>query len=193
MIIVGQTLVSEDIADVRFACDCASCLGSCCVEGDAGAPLLESEIEELKNNISEIIPYMRPEGIEVINNIGVYESDLEGVKGTPLVNKKECAFVVFRGKMATCAIEKAWEQKKIKFQKPISCHLYPIRIIDYTDFDAVNYHKWDICKKALINGRENNIHLFEFLKNPLIRKYGEDWYNELCLIVDYMKTQKSKH
>jgi len=193
MIIVGQALVSEDIADVRFACDCASCLGGCCIEGDAGAPLLDDEIMELQSSLSEIIPFMRPEGIKVIENTGVYELDPEGVKGTPLVNGKECAFVVFHGNIATCAIEKAWRQKKIQIQKPISCHLYPVRTINYTEFEAVNYHKWHICKNALVNGHESNIYLYEFLKIPLIRKFGKDWYEELCMIIDYMKNQKSKH
>jgi hypothetical protein len=192
MIIVGQTLVSEDIADVRFACDCDSCLGGCCVEGDAGAPLLGNEIEELRDHLGLIMPYMSAEGIEVIKSCGVFTTDSEGIKGTPLVNARECAFVTYRGEVATCAIEKAWEEKKIAFRKPISCHLYPIRTIDYTEFEAVNYHKWDICKKALQKGRANNIYLFEFLKEPLIRKYGEDWYNELVLIIDYLKKKKSK-
>jgi hypothetical protein len=118
--------------------------------------------------------------------------DPEGVKGTPLIKGRECAFVVYKGKVATCAIEKAWEQKKIPFHKPISCHLYPIRTINYTDFEAVNYHEWDICKKALLSGRENNMYLFEFLKEPLIRKYGEAWYEELVMIIEYLKKKKLK-
>lgn len=191
MIIVGQTLVSEDIADVRFVCDCDSCLGGCCVEGDAGAPLTGDEIVELRDYLSQILPYMCREGIEVVNSSGVFTTDSEGIKGTPLVNGRECAFVVYRGEVATCAIEKAWEEKKIGFRKPISCHLYPIRTIDYSEFEAVNYHKWDICKKALQQGRINNIFLFEFLKEPLIRKYGQDWYDELVLIIDYLKKKKS--
>jgi hypothetical protein len=192
MIIVGNTLVSEDIADKRFACDCDSCLGGCCVEGDAGAPLLESEIQEIADHISLIKPFMCAEGIAVIAKTGVVAIDPEGVKGTPLVNDRECAFVVYRGKVAMCAIEMAWEQKKITFRKPVSCHLYPVRTTDYTDFEAVNYHEWDICKKALQKGRENNIYLFEFLKDPLIRKYGQAWYDELVMIIDYLKKKKSK-
>jgi hypothetical protein len=192
MIIVGNTLVSEDIADVRFQCDGSACLGGCCVEGDAGAPLLDKEVQELSNHIEAIKPFMREEGVDVVTKTGVVAIDPEGVKGTPLINGRECAFVVFRGKVASCAIEKAWEQKKIPFQKPISCHLYPVRISDYSEFEAVNYHKWDICKKALISGRENNVYLFEFLKVPLIRKYGEAWYEELVMIIDYLKNKKSK-
>jgi hypothetical protein len=192
MIIVGATLVSEDIADIRFACDCNSCFGGCCIEGDAGAPLLESEILELTTHISLIKPFMCAEGIDIIEQTGLVAIDPEGVRGTPLINGRECAFVIYRGNIALCAIEKAWEQKKIPFRKPISCHLYPIRTINYTDFEAVNYHKWDICKQALRNGREKNIYLFEFLKDPLIRKYGEAWYEELVLIIDHLKKQKSK-
>jgi hypothetical protein len=192
MIIVGNTLVSEDIADVRFACDCQACLGSCCIEGDAGAPLLPEEIQELTDHISHIKPYMRPEGIAVIEQSGLVAIDPEGVKGTPLINNRECAFVIYRGRVATCAIEKAWEQKRIPFRKPLSCHLYPIRITNYTEFEAVNYHKWEICRRALQNGREKNIYLFEFLKDALVRKYGEAWYAELLMIIDHLKTQKSK-
>jgi hypothetical protein len=135
---------------------------------------------------------MSANGIEAISNSGVVATDPEGDKVTQLINGRECAFVVYKSKIATCAIEKAWEQKKIPFRKPISCHLYPIRITDYTEFEAVNYHKWDICKKALITGRENNIYLFEFLKEPLVRKYGETWYDELVMIIDYLKKKKSK-
>jgi len=192
MLIVGSTLVSEDIADVRFVCDCASCLGACCIEGDAGAPLLDSEVLEIKEHIEEIKPFMRAEGLSAIQKNGLVAIDPEGVKGTPLVNGRECAFVIYHGSMALCAIEKAWEQKKLSFRKPVSCHLYPIRITNYTDFEAVNYHKWDICKKALTKGRESNTYLFEFLKEPLIRKYGESWYKELLLIIDYLKTKGSK-
>jgi hypothetical protein len=192
MIIVGNTLVSEDIADVRFACDCDACLGGCCIEGDAGAPLLESEISDITRHIEHIKPFMSAEGINVITQSGLVAIDPEEVRGTPLINGRECAFVIYRGKVAMCAIEKAWEQKKIPFRKPVSCHLYPIRTINYTDFEAVNYHKWDICKQALLNGREKNIYLFQFLKDALIRKYGEAWYEELVLIIDYLKKQKSK-
>lgn len=192
MIIVGDTLVSEDIADIRFACDCDACLGGCCIEGDAGAPLLENEIQEITRNIEAIKPFMRAEGLNAITQSGMVAIDPEGVKGTPLVKGRECAFVIYHGKVAMCAIEKAWEQKRISFRKPISCHLYPIRTIDYTEFEAVNYHKWDICKQALVNGRQKNIYLFEFLKDSLIRKYGEAWYEELVLIIEYMKKKKSK-
>ena len=163
------------------------------MEGDAGAPLAESEIEELADHISDIIPFMRTEGVDVINRVGVFALDSEGVKGTPLVNGKECAFVVFHGDIATCAIEKAWEMKKIGFQKPISCHLYPIRITDYSEFEAVNYHKWEICKKALEKGREKKVYLYEYLKSALIRKYGDDWYQEMILIIEYMKSKKLKY
>jgi hypothetical protein len=192
MIIVQHTIVSEDVADVRFVCDCEVCMGACCVHGDAGAPLSDDEIREISDNIKAITPFMRQEGIDVIDSVGVFALDAEGVKGTPLVNGKECAFVVFDGEVALCAIEEAWEQKKIGLQKPLSCHLYPVRTINYTEFEAVNYHKWDICKKALEKGRKENVYLYEFLKAPLIRKYGKDWYGELELIVDHLKKKNLK-
>lgn len=192
MIIVGSTLVSEDIADVKFVCDCSKCFGGCCIEGDAGAPLTDVEIQLITDHLKDITPFMSAQGIDAVKQTGVFTLDPEGVKVTPLVNNKECVFVTYRGQVATCAIEHAYEQKKIKFQKPVSCHLYPIRITDYTDFEAVNYHKWDICKKALQKGKEENVYLYKFLKDALIRKYGEAWYDELSLIVDYMRKKKSK-
>lgn len=184
-------MVSDDLADVRFVCDCSACLGGCCVHGDAGAPLTDLEIGQLTDHLTKIIPYMRREGVKTVNTFGVFVTDVEGVKGTPLINGKECAFVNFHGEVAICSIEKAWEQKKIPFRKPVSCHLYPVRITDYKDFEAVNYHKWDICKPALVNGRKAKVFLFEFLKDALIRKYGEDWYAELEQIIQYMKQKKS--
>jgi hypothetical protein len=110
---------------------------------------------------------------------GVFDYDSFGNFVTPLVNDRACAFVFYKDGIAGCVFEKAFNDKKISFKKPVSCHLYPIRLSKYTDFEAVNYHEWHICRPALINGKENNTPLYRFLKEPLIREYGELWYKEL--------------
>jgi hypothetical protein len=181
MISIDNTIISDDLNEVCFVCDLKKCKGACCVEGDAGAPLDTEEISILEDEIEVIKPYMRAEGITVVDEVGVFEMDAWGNMVTPLVNKRECAFVYFEEDIAFCAIEKAWEMKKLKFQKPISCHLYPVRINRYTDFDAVNYQRWHICEKALVNGKRLNVKVYEFLKEPLIRKYGLKWYKELLI------------
>ncbi len=179
MISIENTIISDDLNDVCFACDLKKCKGGCCVEGDGGAPLDAEEISILEDEIEVIKPFMRAEGIAVIEQTGVFVCDTDGNMVTPLVNNRECAYVYFENDIAFCAIEKAWELKKLKFRKPISCHLYPIRIKCYNDFDAVNYQFWNICEKAVINGKRLNVKVFEFLKEPLIRKYGLKWYKEL--------------
>ena len=190
MIAIDQTLISDELGSIRFACDLPACKGQCCVDGDAGAPLDEEEISILEDNIDEIKPYMTPEGIEQVESTGVFDYDMFGMYVTPLVNGRECAFVYRENGIALCAIEKAYKEGKTTFLKPVSCHLYPVRISKYNDFDAVNYNEWHICKPALLNGKKNNIPLYIFLKDSLIRKYGEDWYNEL---VDSLNEAKSKH
>ena len=179
MLVIDNILVSEEIRDIRFCCDLEKCLGSCCVEGDAGAPLEEEEISMLEDDIEFIKPYMPEKGVEVIEKHGVFDYDAFGEFVTPLINDKDCAFVYYENNIAKCAIEKAFEEGKISFQKPISCHLYPIRIIKHENFEAVNYHKWYICQSACTLGKKLELPLYKFLKDPLIRKYGEEWYGKL--------------
>ncbi len=184
MIIVDNVLVSDDVKDIKFACDLKSCHGDCCVEGDAGAPLEEDEISIIEDNLEKIKPFMTSEGIEVIDKYGVFDYDVDGEYVTPLVNNRECAFVYFEKGIALCAIEKAWIEKKIKFRKPVSCHLYPIRLDKVGDRIAVNYHRWHICVPALQKGRSEGEPLYKYLKEPLIRKFGENWYNKLLQAVE---------
>lgn len=192
MLIIENTLITEELAECKFCCDCIICKGICCVEGDAGAPLEEEEIKILTKSIKEIYKFITPEGIESIEQQGVFVLDPEGKKVTPLINGKECAFVVYKNGIANCAIEIAYRKKKISFQKPISCHLYPVRTIDYSDFHSVNYHQWHICKTALKKGEKEGIYLYEFLKIPLIRKFGKAWYEELVKISKYMQDKKKQ-
>ena len=179
MISIDNTIISDDLKEICFVCDLKKCKGACCVEGDAGAPLDEEEISLLEDEIEAIKPFMTDSGIAEIEQTGVFDYDALGNYVTPLVNHRECAYVYFEEGIAKCAIEKAWELKKTIFRKPVSCHLYPVRISKYKDFEAVNYHKWYICEKALINGKRLNIRMYQFLKEPLIRKYGLKWYREL--------------
>ena len=180
MIQIDDKLISEDLFSEEFVCNLAKCKGICCVEGDAGAPLDEDETKILDEIYPKIKPYLRPEGIQAIEEQGTYTLDFEGDLVTPLVNNAECAYVIFDEKGYTkCAIEKAYENGVIDWQKPISCHLYPIRITEYSNFSAINYHEWDICSDACTLGKELGVKVYQFLKKPLIRKYGEEFYQTL--------------
>ena len=180
MIQIDDKLISEDLFSEEFVCNLAKCKGICCVDGDAGAPLDEDETKILDEIYPKIKSYLRPEGIQAIEEQGTYTLDFEGDLVTPLVNNAECAYVIFDEKGYTkCAIEKAYEDGVIDWQKPISCHLYPIRITEYSNFSAINYHEWDICSDACTLGKELGVKVYQFLKKPLIRKYGEEFYQTL--------------
>ena len=179
MIQVEDQIVSLNVFKKHFVCDLNQCKGACCVEGDSGAPLLEEEKEILTEIYEKVKPYMMEGGVETIENFGVSIYDSEGDLTTPLINNRECAFVFYEHGTAKCAIEKAYLDGKIDFKKPISCHLFPIRIKEYKDFDAVNYEEIKVCKPACECGSKLKIPLYVFLKEPLIRKYGDSWYKEL--------------
>ena len=160
----------------------------CCVYGESGAPLEEEEVAILEQIYSKVKPYMTPAGIKVVEKQGVFETDFDNDKVTPLIgNSEDCAFIYKEGGIIYCAIEKAYLNGEIAFHKPVSCHLYPIRITKYTDFEAVNYHQWNICNDALRLGKKGKTPLYVFLKNPLIRKYGAEWYKQLCLAAEHLK------
>lgn len=179
MLIIDDIMVSDDLYLVKFVCPVEKCLGACCVEGDAGAPLEEEEISQLEDYLVEIMNLMIPEGIEAVNESGVFDYDIDGSYVTPLIRGGDCAFINFTDGIAWCAIEKAYEEGKIPFRKPISCHLYPVRLTQIGDSEAVNYHKWQICNVAVEKGTSEGIPLYVFLKDPLIRRYGEGWYEKL--------------
>jgi len=181
MIAIDKTLISEDLLDKKFVCDLNACKGACCVAGDSGAPLDKDELPILESVLDEVKPYMVKKGIKAIEKHGAYVVDSDGDYTTTLVSEgAECAFVYFdEKKIAKCAIEKAHQEGKINWQKPISCHLYPVRITEHKNYDAVNYHKWDVCKPACSCGEKLNVPVYKFLKTPLIRKYGKDWFKQL--------------
>jgi hypothetical protein len=181
MIAIQNTLVSEDLLDKKFVCDLNTCKGQCCVAGDSGAPLDKEELEILEGVAEKVKPYMTKKGVKAIEKKGTWVKDSDGDYTTTLVSEgAECAFVFFdKQKIAKCSIEQAYLDGKIKWQKPISCHLYPVRITKHKNYDAVNYHKWDICKPACECGAKLNVPVFQFLKEPLIKKYGKSWFDEL--------------
>lgn len=179
MIEIDNTLTSLDVVECRFVCDLNACKGACCVLGDSGAPLDENEASLLEDIYPEIEGYLRPESREAIAQLGKWVIDSDGDIVTPLVNGQECAYTIFEGDIAFCGIEKAYNDGRIKFRKPISCHLYPVRLKQIQNITGLNYHRWDICQHAISLGKKLDVPVYVFLKEPLIRKFGEDWYNQL--------------
>ena len=192
LISVGNCLVSREVLEEEFVCNLSACKGACCVEGDAGAPLTSEEVEILEHEYKNIQPFLRIEGQMAVESQGtsvVDPSDDEMV--TPLVAGKECAYVIFDDNGVTkCGIEKAWEEGATSFRKPVSCHLYPIRIQEYEEFEAVNYHEWQICSAACELGQSLKVPVYQFTRDALIRKYGPDWYAELKEVAEVWTQEK---
>lgn len=177
---LGKTIISEEIIENDFVCNLSACKGACCVEGDAGAPLEENEIQILKEIYPKVKPFLREEGIKVIEEQGTFITTDLGELETPLIDGADCAYVIFDNKgTALCGIEEAYNKGVIDWKKPVSCHLYPVRVKDYSEFSAVNYNKWHICDPACSLGEELQVPVYKFVKEALIRKFGEDWYEEL--------------
>ena len=192
MLIVGNILVSEDILEKKFVCDLNACKGACCVQGDAGAPLSEEETGILEEEYENFKAYIRPEGREAVSREGAFTIDSDGDLVTPLVGNKECAYTIFDSNgIASCGIEKAWLDGKTSFRKPISCHLYPIRVKKLVDIEALNYHSWDICKPACQCGSRLEVPVYRFLKDALIRAYGDVWFEQLEEIAQEWNKQKN--
>ena len=180
MLQIKDTLVSLDLVERFFLCDLNSCLGECCIEGDAGAPLTEEEAKKIEALLPEIWEDLLPQAQDEIKKNGVSYIDEEGDRVTTIVDGKNCAFTCYgEGGMCYCAIEKAYREGRVDFYKPISCHLYPVRLKEYATFTAVNYHRWKICKCAEVLGRKEGVRVYQFLKEPLIRRFGTEWYEEL--------------
>lgn len=179
MLQIGNHLVSEAIFSEEFQCELGKCKGKCCIEGDLGAPLDVQELAVLQDIYPKIKQLLRKEGISAIEEQGTYiEYEDEGYY-TPLVDGKECAYVVFEQGIALCGIEKACKQGLIDFPKPISCHLYPIRLWQKNEIIGINYEEWDICQCACQKGKEQKIPVFQFLKEAIVRRFGSDFYEEL--------------
>ena len=180
MIPIENTLVSEDIIKEEFVCNLSICKGECCVAGEAGAPLDEEEVAILTENKETIFPHLSPAGRAAIDQQDVAVKGYDGGWETPLIDGKECAYTVFSSNgVAKCGIENAYKAGNISWKKPISCHLYPIRIKKFSSFTAVNYHRWDICSAACEFGKSLKIPVYQFLKDSLVRKFGLSWYEKL--------------
>ena len=186
---LGKTLVSEEIVEKDFVCNLSACKGACCINGDAGAPLEKEETKILEEIYPKIKSFLRKEGIDAIEKQGTWVTGDFGELETPLINEADCAYVIFDKKnTALCAIEEAYNQGVIDWKKPVSCHLYPIRVTDYNEFSAVNYNKWEICDDACTLGKELQVPVYKFVKQALVRKFGEDWYSELEKVAEnYLK------
>lgn len=181
MILIENTVISDDIVDEFFVCELSKCKGACCVEGDLGAPLEAVELEVLKAEYENIAPYLTETGRQAIASQGNYVRDWEGDYSTPTLGNRECAYAIYdqRG-ILKCGIEQAFFAGETDFRKPISCHLYPIRVTKYEQYHALNYDRWHICAPACDHGAALKVPVYQFLKQPLIRAYGEEWYAELC-------------
>ncbi|MDE6643647.1 MAG: DUF3109 family protein [Muribaculaceae bacterium] len=182
MLEIKDTLVSLDLAERFFCCDLEKCLGQCCIEGDAGAPITEEEQAKIEKLLPEIWDDLLPAAKSEIEENGVAYIDEEGDLVTSIIDGKNCVFTTYgEGGMCLCAIEKAYREGRVDFKKPSSCSLYPVRLTKYPSFTAVNYHRWKICRCAEVLGRANNIRLYRFLEGPLTDYFGKEWYDELTL------------
>jgi hypothetical protein len=180
MIQIQDTLVSLDILEESFICNLAVCRGICCVEGESGAPVEEDEVTLLEEALPSVWDDLSPRAQEVINKQGVVYLDREGEFVTSIVEGEDCVFTCYdENGYCKCALEKAYREGKTDFYKPVSCHLYPVRVAKYQGFRAVNYHRWEVCRAAVQLGRKKGEKVFRFLKEPLIRKFGEEWYRQL--------------
>lgn len=190
MIQIDDTIISIDCLSEKFCCDLDACAGTCCIEGDAGAPVDLDEVEQLEAALPIVWNDLSASAQTVIDKQGVVYTDEEGDLVTSIVNGKDCVFTCYDEKgCCFCALEKAYRAGKTDFYKPLSCHLYPIRLKKIGDMTALNYHRWDVCKAAVCKGEQLNLPVYRFLKEPLIRRFGEAWYDELEKAVEELKEQ----
>lgn len=181
MLQIKDALVSLDLIEEFFLCDLDKCLGECCIEGDAGAPITEAEYQRLKDIKDVVWDDLLPAARQRIAEAGVGYVDEEGDLVTQIVDGRNCVFTTYGpGGKCLCAIEKAYREGRTDFRKPISCYLYPLRLTEYPTFTAVNYHRWKICKCATVLGRSKGVRLYQFMREPLIERFGQEWYDELC-------------
>ena len=192
---VGDVLLSSEILTEKFCCDLSVCKGECCVEGDAGAPVTLDEVAEIEECLDEVWGDLSASAQAVIDKQGVAYMDQEGDLVTSIVRGKDCVFTYYDSlqdinNCCLCALEKAYRAGKTRFCKPVSCALYPIREKKLGDgLVGLNYNRWSVCKMAVAKGILEDLPLYKFLRDPLIRRFGEDWYQELLDTVDELKQQ----
>ncbi len=193
MVQIQNTILSDEIFEEYFLCDLTLCKGMCCVDGDSGAPITREEYEEIESILPVIKEYLPPAALEVIATKGIGYVDFDGELVTSLVEEgKECVFA-YRDEegICKCSIDTAYREGRVDVQKPISCHLYPIRITKYREFTALNYHRWSVCRSAVEKGEEEGVPLYAFLEEPLIRRFGKAWYTELLVAAELKKAAES--
>ena len=188
---IDGVLISSDILTERFCCDYEKCHGVCCIEGDAGAPVTLDEIGGIEDALDTVWPDLSAQAQAVIDQQGVAYTDQEGDLVTSIVGGKDCVFTCYDGDNCLCALEKAYRSGKTRFCKPISCALYPIRAKTFADGTvALNYNRWSVCADAVKKGQALDMPVYQFLKEPLIRRFGAEWYNELCSVADELRRQE---
>lgn len=191
MLQIQNTIVTLDLAEEFFCCDLEKCLGACCIEGDAGAPVTIDEVAKIEEVLPVVEPEMLPRAVEEVRQNGVAYVDQEGDLVTTILDGRNCAFTCYApGGICLCALEKAFREGKTGFKKPASCSLYPLRLTTYPTFTAVNYHRWKICRDAVANGRKKGIRLYQFLRGPLTERFGKEWYDELAQACELYLSQK---
>ena len=191
MLQIQNTIVTLDLAEEFFCCDLEKCLGACCIEGDAGAPVTIDEVAKIEEALPVVEPEMLPRAVEEVRQNGVAYVDQEGDLVTTILDGRNCAFTCYApGGICLCALEKAFREGKTGFKKPASCSLYPLRLTTYPTFTAVNYHRWKICRDAVANGRKKGIRLYQFLCGPLTERFGKEWYDELAQACELYLSQK---
>lgn len=190
MLRIDDIIFSFDVLEKKFVCDLTDCHGTCCRDGDSGAPLSDEEVTVLKEIWPAVKGYLRAEGIKAVEEQGTSTIDFENDNVTPLISNAECAYTYVENGIFRCAIEKAWAEGKISFQKPVSCHLFPVRIKKYPNFLAVNYQEIPGCAGARRKGFKDGVYVYEYLKEPLIRALGEKVYNELCIAAEELRITK---
>ena len=191
MLQIDDTIISLEVLETQFICDLTKCKGQCCVDGDAGAPLEKEENDQINEILPIIWDDLSPKAQELIDKQGISYTDYDGELVTSIINGKDCVFTYFEEDgICKCVLDNAYREGRISFPKPISCHLYPIRLQKYRDFTAVNYHEWSICKPALTCGQKEKVELYKFLKEPLIRKFGEKWYEDLSTAAQLLEEEK---
>lgn len=184
---VGGILISSDILTERFCCDYEKCRGICCVEGDAGAPITLDEIADIEDSLDAVWPNLSASAQSVIDQQGVAYADRDGDMVTSIVRGRDCVFTCYNGDNCLCALEKVYREGRTQFCKPISCALYPIREKSFGNgLIGLNYHRWEVCKEAVEKGKALDLPVYRFLREPLIRRFGQEWYNELCAVADQL-------
>ena len=192
MVEIEDKIISDELFEKKFVCDLQKCKGGCCVEGDSGAPLKSKEIKEIAKNLSIIKSEMSTKGLNAIKNNDFHYVDSDGDKVTKLVDGKECVFVVFdKNNIAKCSIESAYRKNRINFNKPISCHLYPVRVKKYDSFTSINVDSWHVCKPACECGTELNVPVFKFLKDAIVRSWGLDFFHHLDSVYNEFFNKKN--